>query len=305
MQNQQKIQYSEKKMLKTSPKQLTKDYFSKKFWQQLSPNLCIEKEENSKTIGFLNNDKKLFSKKIIDDGFLHLKQPGLETPTCQINQAICSIVKMGLPPVFIFIYDQPWSIPGQIKNILKGLLDDNYLLLPDFWAWHVSPGESGWKPHRDRPLSLFDDFTPQSLTLWIPLTKATPENSCMYVLPANKDLFYHDKVQPDLKFGFPGNLSDIQALPSEPNDVLIWNQRVVHWGSTSKKNHEIGPRISLAFEFQRSDVNSFNDPLIKPCNIPNFKERLNLIGKQVIQYTHMYGFNKELVDLAVQLKNFK
>ena len=105
--------------------------------------------------------------------------------------------------------------------------------------------------------------------------------------------------------GFPGNLSDIQALPSEPNDVLIWNQRVVHWGSTSNKNHEIGPRISLAFEFQRSDVNSFNDPLINPCNIPDFKERLNLIGKQVIQYTHMYGFNKELVDLAVELKNFK
>ena len=78
MQNQQEIQYLDKKMLKTSPKLLTKDYFSKKFWEQLSPNLCIEKEENSKTISLLNKDKKLFSKKIIDDGFLHLKQPGLE-----------------------------------------------------------------------------------------------------------------------------------------------------------------------------------------------------------------------------------
>ena len=73
MQNQQEIQYSEKKILKTSPKKLTKNYFSKKFWEQLSPNLSIEKEENSKTIGLLNKYKKLFSKKIICDGFLHLK----------------------------------------------------------------------------------------------------------------------------------------------------------------------------------------------------------------------------------------
>ncbi len=292
-------------MLKTSPKQLTKDYFSKDFWEQLSPTLSIDKEDNTNAIDIFKKDKKLFSKKIINDGFLHLSQPGLQNPTSDINQAISSIVKMGLPPVFIFIYDQPWFIQGQIKNILKGLLDDNYMLLPDFWAWHVSPGESGWKPHRDRPLTLFDDFTPQALTLWVPLTKATPENSCMYVLPANKDLHYHEKIPPDLKFGFPGNLADIQALPSQPNDVLIWNQRVVHWGSTSNKNHEIGPRISLAYEFQRSDVKSFDKPLIEPDNIPNFRERLNLIGKQVIQYTHMYGFNEELVDLAVQLKNLK
>ena len=59
MQNQQEIQYSEKKVLKTSPKQITKDYFSKKFWEQLSPNLCIEKEENFKTIGLSNKVKKL------------------------------------------------------------------------------------------------------------------------------------------------------------------------------------------------------------------------------------------------------
>ena len=180
-------------------------------------------------------------------------------------------------------------------------MEEKFKLLPDFWAWHVSPGESGWDPHRDRPQTLFDDFSPQSLTLWIPLTKAVPENSCMYMLPANKDIHYHDQIPPDLKFGFPGKLSDIQALPSEPNDILIWNQRVVHWGSTSNTKHEIGPRISLAFEFQRSDVSPFNEPLLEPNRLPTFKERLNLIGKQVIQYTHMYGFNEELVNLAKKL----
>lgn len=277
------------------------EFLSKSFWKQFSPKLCIEEKSKSKPIGIGESEIKNIKKRIIVDGFLHLKKPDPENPTEEINQTISSIVKMGLPPVFIFIYDQPWIMHQRISNILKALLENKFKLLPDFWAWYVSPGESGWKPHRDRPLSLSSDFSPQSLTLWIPLTKATPENSCMYVLPANKDLHYHDHIPPDLKLGFPGNLADIQALPSEPNDILIWNQRVVHWGSTSNKNHEIGPRISLAFEFQRSDVSAFNKPLLDPIKMPTFKERLNLIGKQVIQYTHMYGFNQELVNLAKKL----
>ena len=274
------------------------DLSSKSFWRQFSSKLSIEQQGDSKQIKISKDENQKIKEKIILEGFLHLKQPGLENPTDQINKAISSIVKMGLPPVFIFVYDQPWLIQRQTSNILKILLEERFKLLPDFWAWHVSPGESGWKPHRDRPQTLFDDFSPQSLTLWIPLTKALPENSCMYILPANKDIHYHDQIPPALKFGFPGNISDIQALPSEPNDVLIWNQRVVHWGSTSNIKNDIGPRISLAFEFQRSDISPFNKPLLEPCRLPTFKERLNLIGKQIIQYTHMYGFKKELVDLA-------
>ena len=76
---------------------------------------------------------------------------------------------------------------------------------------------------------------------------------------------------------------------------------MVHWGSTSNPKHEIGPRISLAYEYQRSDVLPFNEPLLEPNKLPTFKRRLNLIGMQVIQYTHMYGFNDELVDLAKKL----
>ena len=56
--------------------------------------------------------------------FLHLKQPGLETPTSHINQAICSIVKMGLPPVFIFILkrnetDFRIQYKGQDKELVE------------------------------------------------------------------------------------------------------------------------------------------------------------------------------------------
>ena len=83
----------------------------------------------------------------------------------------------------------------------------------------------------------------------------------------------------------------------------------VRAGKNNNESDDFLKGIDSSMELQRTsiseltkDIQSFNEPLIEPCNIPNFNERLNLIGKQVIQYTHMYGFNKELVDLAVQLK---
>ena len=51
---------------------------------------------------------------------------------------------------------------------------------------------AGWGVHRDKgPRSLFKNGKPKSLTIWIPLTDANTENSCMYVLPANRDTGYH------------------------------------------------------------------------------------------------------------------
>jgi ectoine hydroxylase-related dioxygenase (phytanoyl-CoA dioxygenase family) len=180
--------------------------------------------------------------------------------------------------------------------LLEKFLDKNYKQLPDFWAWHVSSGQSGWAPHRDKVKgSLFENNIPKSLTVWIPLSKASPNNSCMYVLPANKDNFYN---KPKLNKNFPGVLSDIRALPAEAGDVLMWTQEVYHWGSSSGEDSLNEPRISIAFEFQRSDVAPFNTLLLEPNLLPTFNDRLALISMQILQYTHMYGFKKDLVYWA-------
>ena len=73
---------------------------------------------------------------------------------------------------------------------------------------------------------------------------------------------------------------------------------MVHWGSTSNIKHDIGPRISLAFEFQRSDISPFNKPLLEPCRLPTFKERLNLI------YVEHTGQKLEEVEKALDRDNF-
>lgn len=55
---------------------------------------------------------------------------------------------------------------------------------------YVDPnrGDVGFSPHRDRQpddsaATFRPDGTAMYTTLWLPLTDATPENSCLYVIP--------------------------------------------------------------------------------------------------------------------------
>ena len=281
---------------------LNEDYLSnnslltKEFWVNLNPYLNIENivYDNQSIISYKNlvQDKN----HLVKLGYLHKKNSNFKVPISLMKKSITGIVNYKLPPVFAFVYDEFWYIQFQLRMLLEKFLDKNYKQLPDFWAWHVSSGQSGWAPHRDKVEgSLFKNSIPKSLTVWIPLSKASPNNSCMYMLPANKDKFYN---KPKLNSGFPGALSDIRALPAEAGDVLMWTQEVYHWGSSSGEDSLNEPRISIAFEFQRSDVAPFNNILLEPNLLPSFNDRLALISMQILQYTHMYGFKRDLVNWA-------
>ena len=94
----------------------------------------------------------------------------------------------------------------------------------------------------------------------------------------------------------------IRALPGQPGDYFCWNQAVLHWGSASSRFAE-APRISMALEFQRSDIAAFNQPLLPPFGNIDFPSRLWLIGKQIMQYRHMYKVRPEFEALAQSLLN--
>ena len=62
-------------------------------------------------------------------------------------------------------------------------------------AWHIAPRAAGFSPHRDRqpadsPGSFRDDGAAKLTTCWVPLTDATPENSCLYAIPRAHDPGY-------------------------------------------------------------------------------------------------------------------
>ena len=197
---------------------------------------------------------------------------------------------------FIFTFCEPWMIQSKLSRVVESLFGDEYCLLPEFWAWHVDPNneDAGWGPHRDKGRwSLFENGDPISLTVWIPLTDATIDNSCMHVVPANRDSNYFLDVWKKEHI----DLQNIVALPVLAGAPLIWNSNIIHWGSNSLAR-DIPPRISVAFEVQVIKVDPFNKPTMNSKIVPNFESRLKLICKQILQYSHMYPLDPEIESFA-------
>ncbi len=274
------------------------DIFEQDFWQDFSPHFSLEARQDDYVLALSEDEKARNKERVLREGYTHLKQPGSKLPIAHMAALFEDLVARGLPPVFAFVYDEFWMLSGQLHNVVDGVLDHEYKMLPDFWAWYIPPGQSGFKPHRDKgPNCLFPDRTPKSITAWLPLTQAHPLNGCMYIVPADRDPLY------GVGQGFGGTLPDIRALPADPGDVFIWTQHAMHWSAHAADDHDMQPRMSVAFEYQRTDVPAFNTPLLEPGTIPPFDMRLALIAKQVLQYKHLYDPKPELLNLAQTIIN--
>ncbi len=291
-----------KNVIELTPEERAAQAMDPDFWRAVAPNFTIEGDAKPHVLKFTKEQEKQLVAKMDKEAYVHVSQPGLKSSLDDMCNLLGTITSMGLPPVFAFAFDEFWMVHMQVRSLVKILLEDEFSMLPDFWAWRVMPGQSGWKPHRDKVGgSLFPNGKPKSITLWVPLSIAYPLNGCMYILPADRDRIYYK----DGTNGFEGALPDMRALPAQAGDVLAWTQRVMHWGSHSADQHDLPPRQSVAFEYQRSDITAFNSPLLDPDTMPDFKARMALIGKQVLQYTHMYEFTPELVKMAqIILKEF-
>lgn len=274
------------------------------FWRQLNPALHIGDQAYAQSVGGFELDAPtcaVFEQRLVEEGYFQFGATPAQwqLPLADMAQAVRSLLPLGLMPPFAFLYDEFWLLYAKQSRILSHFLGGSYWMLPDFWVWHVDPakGQAGWRPHRDKGRSaLFDDGRAKSLTVWIPLTEATPMNGCMYMVPANRDRHYNTAQEDDWQFDYP----DIRALPGQPGDVFYWNQAVLHWGSRTSR-FAAQARISVAFEFQRADVPAFNQPLLDPTRIPAFDDRLRLIAKQLLQYNHMYPLAPQLEAFARQI----
>ncbi len=269
------------------------------FWLQLNPHFTITPagsqdkiaplpiEVTTEMMGYLRSD-----------GYIQLDNIISSKMVSNLRKGILALRAKGINPSFVFVYDEFWTISRQLSRLLTPVLGETYQQLPDFWAWYLDPQreDAGWEPHRDRIHGepIYPDGMPKSVTVWIALTDATPLNGCIYMLPAHLDDDYFNFKTRETNV----NAHGIRALPASAGTLLMWNQRVVHWGGTSSsRTHE--PRISMAIEFQRADVPPFNTPMIKaPEALLPFDIRLMLIAKQFSQYNHMYKLSPGLAELA-------
>jgi len=238
---------------------------------------------------------------LVEEGYFQLDPPEWDLPWQEMAAAVTHLRSQGLSTCFAFMYDQFWLAFARLHRLLGHNLGPEYQLLPAFWTWHIDPksDEAGWTPHRDRGrMALNRDGTPKALTVWLPLTDATTLNGCIYLVPADRDQTYNTPDEDHPRFAH----ADIRALPAKAGSILCWNQAVLHWGSHSARRAP-HPRLSMAFEFQRGDIEPLASMQIPPLELPPFRERLILTCIQILQYKHMYPLTADMEAMVQGIMN--
>jgi hypothetical protein len=270
-------------------------------WRKLVPALSIEGASAASPANLGEINRHLTDLK--REGYVQIEGALPEDRVVPLKKAVITLFERKIPLPFLFVFDEPWLAFQSCAAFISATLGNKYRALPDFWVWHVVPSENatGWGPHRDRVQPTLErDNSPHSLTVWLAFTDATPHNGCIYVLPAHLDERFKRRVWDGEDNIVVHNPQDIRALPARAGSMLAWNQAVLHWGGRASRLGKEA-RISAAFEFQRGDKPAFNQPLLDPTVVPPFTRRLGLIGKQVLQYRHMYPLTDEVAAVAQAL----
>jgi hypothetical protein len=274
------------------------------FWKALCPSCSIdENSERANTLALPAGWEKV-SRQWRKEGYIALPSVLSAGLVSALLEAVEASRKATGLPLFAMVYDECWEVVWRVSRILQELLGGDVRVLPDCWVWWLDPTreEAGWAPHRDRVKgTLAADGTPHVISLWLPLTDATPLNGCMYVLPAHLDPVYG---QPPKRGDVASqSFQHMRAVPAPAGSMLCWTQQLLHWGGTSSEFAE-SPRVSMAFEIQRSDVPAFSTPLFRVDEPPDFSLRLGLIGRQILQYQHIEqvaALPNEMVAMARKL----
>jgi hypothetical protein len=278
-----------------------KDAESRDFWRSLAGSLSIEGSAQAPKAEV--GDLKQLQNDLRREGYVQVEGAFSPEQIAPLRAVVSALFERKIPLPFLFVFDEPWQLFQGLAPFLSTTLGEGYRALPDFWVWHVVPNESaaGWGPHRDRVQPTLDrDNNPYTLTVWLPFSDATPLNGCIYALPAHLDERFKRRVWDGDDNNVVHNPQDVRALPAKAGSLLAWNQAILHWGGRASRLAR-EPRISAAFEFQRGDRPSFNTPLLDPKSIPPFQRRLGLIGKQVLQYQHMYPLTPDVAAVAQSL----
>jgi hypothetical protein len=249
-----------------------------------------------------------------DRGYFRLPAGQMELPPdlCErMAVGVRRLVAHGYPATFVLMYDEPWLL-GEITRAIMEPASGNSAI-GDWYVFYVDPKHADsytpGPPHRDRPLAGPSSFReasgdPMYCSIWLALTNATPENSCLYVLPREDDAGYHgegDAVHGAITH--PLQWQRIVAQPLAAGGMLAFSHRLLHWGSTPQPGAVLDtdepgarPRIALTLAFADP---SFEEPYFSAANLPfpPVGLRLGLVAGQQIQYEHLMPLDRHRIAL--------
>lgn len=281
------------------------------YWRELNPqlNVCKNLRFDDFELTPLNRhhlDEML--ENLGSEGYFSTSAPLISSEiTARMLTGVENLRKAGWHEVWAFVYDEFWQVTGtsSILKLLSGYLGEKFMALPHVVVHYVHPETgAGWSPHVD-----FSDREDR-FTVWFPLSDATLDNGCMYIIarnkisPAllNKWLAMEDLSHREVKT----LLQNTRALPVKAGSLLGWRGDVVHWGAMSTKKTQ--PRISLSVVFIKEGVTAMDDeiPLLPPGEIPDLPTRMISIAKAIRYYNiHVLALNKFSEIAGQLLETFK
>ena len=144
----------------------------------------------------------------------------------QIDATMESLKAAGWPPVFVFLFDEPWLLIDRLFELVAPILGPNCLLETSMYGWALSKpsniqneetkeqdkdtttsptttttttaAEVGGNfpiPHRDNSFKEcnFSDGTPSHLSTWMCINDVGLDNGCMHILPKDADPNFNNR----------------------------------------------------------------------------------------------------------------
>lgn len=306
--------------------------FDKDYWLALCPRLSITEQPAWKARvspgGLIEADR--VRQDLIEDGYSKIAQRGAvvsQEIVAQLNAGIVNLVRAGWPATFIIIYDEAWEAIEGMQTMIDAATHRKNRCIYDIVAWHVDAesGQAGFSPHRDRQP---EDWMPRGLsrdvrstfsskidgrvakynTVWLAVSEASAENSCLNFLPQRYDPGYLNGDLPDedpmlRAFGVGKEVfQQIRSVPLPAGGCTFHTHRIIHWGSAAKAQRPgtervpVAPRLAISCAFSDAD---FESPYLKRAEPEgqkrkkasflvggglNLSIRLALAGAQVVNY---------------------
>ncbi len=275
-------------------------------WRRLVPFATIggDGDENDGPARISERDAAREKRRLDSEGYFRLSEVFAPVRIARMRRIVEAVRADGWPVAFAFVFDEFWSIvrSPQVASFLEAAVGEDYLQNTVVWA-HWVAGErrvAGWSPHDD-----YREGGDTFLSAWIPLSDATVENGCMFLLPAGVSREISDAIDADRALSprvVRAALQDVIALPAAAGAMIGWRGDILHWGGANAGGGD--PRLSLALEFRSRDARTsrFESPLIDPRGpLPSFRLRLFAITKALREYVKFEPLLERYLPLAERI----
>ena len=230
------------------------------YWENICPALTInndlfqketlERKDQCCSKNSCNNVRT----RLIQEGFAALAPEKLHfsVDVAKLATGIHQLQSYGWPATAICIFDEVWAMGYEASQLMKLATGNTQTI--DTLSFFVDPQiNTGFSAHRDRqpedwlarglPKEISSTFrengTARYSTMWVALTDATPDNSCLHYIPATADPGYYggdaccddngsnsDPVR--RVFTRPGGLQSVRAAPVKAGGAAFHTHRGTH-----------------------------------------------------------------------------